>query len=299
MRYFDRVIVALANAPVDRDLLRYARLVRSLGNGGGSFTFVHVLPPADVVAARRGPATTLADTRRALAAMIGEEFGDFDAATLIVRSGDPVDFLLGLAAEGGADLVMVGHRKNARGRRSFSRRLAIKAPCSVWMVPEGAPASISSVLAAVDLSLPSAQALSLATLVANKAGLDRCTVLHVLEPSEIGYDEKERVNLMRSLERFVSPIELHDVSVVPVIEESGSVAGVVNALVTSGGHDLVVVGTRGRSPSAAVLLGSESEHVLVESRVPVLITKEPGERIGVLQALLDRNFQARREPRFG
>ena len=184
MRYFDRVIVALANAPVDRDLLRYARLVRSLGNGGGSFTFVHVLPPADVVAARRGPATTLADTRRALAAMIGEEFGDFDAATLIVRSGDPVDFLLGLAAEGGADLVMVGHRKNARGRRSFSRRLAIKAPCSVWMVPEGAPASISSVLAAVDLSLPSAQALSLATLVANKAGLDRCTVLHVLEPSE-------------------------------------------------------------------------------------------------------------------
>ena len=104
---------------------------------------------------------------------------------------------------------------------------------------------------------------------------------------------------VRSLERFVSPIELHDVSVVPVIEESGSVAGVVNALVTSGGHDLVVVGTRGRSPSAAVLLGSESEHVLVESRVPVLITKEPGERIGVLQALLDRNFQARREPRFG
>jgi nucleotide-binding universal stress UspA family protein len=299
MRYFDRVIVALAHAPVDRDLLRYARLVRRMGDGGGSFTFVHVLPPADVVAVRRGPATTLADTRRALAAVIAEEFGDIDAATLIVRSGDPVDFLLGLAAEGGADLVMVGHRKGARGRRSFSRRLAIKAPCSVWMVPEGAPASISSVLAAVDLSLPSAQALSLATLVANRAGLDRCTVLHVLEPSEIGYDEKERVNLMRSLERFVSPIELHEVSVVPVIEESGSVAGVVNAMVTGAGHDLVVVGTRGRSPSAAVLLGSESEHVLVESRVPVLITKEPGDRIGVLQALLDRNFQGRREPRFG
>lgn len=299
MRYFERVIVALAHAPVDRDLLRYARLLRQISDAGTSFTFVHALPTADVVAARRGPATTFADTRKALAAVVAEEFGDIDAGALIVRSGDPVDLLLGLAAESGADLVMVGHRKNARGRRSFSRRLAIKAPCSVWMVPEGGPATISSVLAAVDLSLPSAQALSLGTLVASRAGLDRCSVLHVVEPSDLGYDETERMNLMRSLERFMSPIELHDVSVVPVIEESGSVAGVVNALVTRGGHDLVVVGTRGRSPSAAVLLGSESEHVLVESCVPVLITKEPGDRIGVLQALLDRNFQGRREPRFG
>src|SRR5690606_914243 len=134
--------------------------------------------------------------------------------------------------------------------------------------------------------------------VAHRAGVDRCTVLHVLPPSDIGYGETARMNLMRSLERFVSPIDLHNVSVVPVIEESGSVAGVVNALATGGGHDLVVVGTRGRSPSAAVLLGSESEHVLVTSKVPVLITKETGERIGLLQALLDRNFQGRREPRF-
>ncbi len=299
MRYFERVIVALANAAVDRDLLRHARLVRQMGQEGTSFTFVHALTPADVLAARPGPATTLADTRTVLAAVVAEEFGDIDAGSLIVRSGDPVDLLLGLAAESGAELVMVGHRTHARGRRSFSRRLAIKAPCSVWMVPEGASPSISSVLAAVDLSLPSAQALSLGTLVASRAGLDRCTVLHVLEPSDLGYSEAERTSVLRSLERFVSPIELHDILVVPVIEESGSVAGVVNAMVTSGGHDLVVVGTRGRSPSAAVLLGSESEHVLVESRVPVLITKEPGDRIGVLQALLDRNFQGRREPRFG
>src|SRR5690606_11787454 len=143
------------------------------GKDGISFTFVHALPTADVVAAGRGPAISLADTRQALAAVVAEEFGDIDAGALIVRSGDPVDLLLGLAVESGADLVMVGHRTNARGRRSFSRRLAIKAPCSVWMVPEGAPASISAVLVAVDLSLPSAQALSLGTLVAHRAGVDR------------------------------------------------------------------------------------------------------------------------------
>ncbi len=299
MRYFERVIVALALAPVDRDLLRHARLVRQMGHDGTTFTFVHVLPPADVVAGGRGAVATLAEARTALRAAIAEEFGELDASTLVVRSGDPVDLLLGLAAEAAADLVMVGHRRQARGRRSFSRRLAIKAPCSVWMVPEGSPPTIASVLAAVDLSLPSAQALSLGALIASRIGLDRCTVLHVVEPRDIGFDETERMNALRTIERFVSPLELHDVTVVPIVEESGSVAGVVNALVASAGHDLVVVGTRGRSPSAAVLLGSESEQVLVESRVPVLVTKEPGERIGVLRALLDRNFQGRREPRFG
>ena len=83
------------------------------------------------------------------------------------------------------------------------------------------------------------------------------------------------------------------------IEEGGSVAGAVNAVVRESSLDLVVVGTRGRSPSAAVLLGSESEHVLVESEVPVLVTKETGERIGVLRALLDRDLQPRFAARFG
>jgi nucleotide-binding universal stress UspA family protein len=167
------------------------------------------------------------------------------------------------------------------------------------MVPEGSPPRITSVLAAVDLSLPSAQALSVATLIARRAGLQTCTTLHVQTPSQIGFDEVDREAAARGLERFLSPLDLHDVRVTPRVEESGSVAGAVKALTAADGHDLVVVGTRGRSSSAAVLLGSESEHVLVESEVPVLITKEPGERIGILRALLDRDFHLRSEPRFG
>jgi nucleotide-binding universal stress UspA family protein len=39
--------------------------------------------------------------------------------------------------------------------------------------------------------------------------------------------------------------------------------------------DLVVVGARGQNPSAAVLLGSETEQALRESAVPVLVVKAP------------------------
>ena len=167
------------------------------------------------------------------------------------------------------------------------------------MVPEGSPPRISGVIAAVDLSLPSARALSMATLIARRSGLARCTALHVQPPSNLGLDGVERQAAARALDRFLSPLDLHDTEVDRRIEEAGSVAGAVGAIVAESQHDLVVVGTRGRSVSAATLLGSESEHVLVASPVPVLITKEVGERIGVVRALLDRDLQPRYEPRFG
>jgi len=299
MRYFEHVIAGLAMAPVDRDMLRYARLIADLGQGRTHISFVHVLPPADAWTKGELPAPSLTGARAALQDTIAETFGSMDGHRLLVTSGNHVDALLQQVGETGADLVLVGHRRAARGRRSFSRRLATKAPCSVWMVPEGSAARITRVVAAVDFSLPSALALSVATLIASRAGAEACTALHVQAPTAIGFDEFERADASRALERFLSPLDLHDVPVRRRIEESGSVAGVVNAMAREEGHDLVVVGTRGRSPSAAVLLGSESEHVLAESPVPVLVTKEPGERIGVLKALLDREFRVQREPRFG
>lgn len=301
MRYFDHVVVALAMAPVDRDVILYAHTIAEFGRGQCRLTFMHVLPPADQTVRTDGPSVpSLSETRAALKSTIDEVLGDSTSHDLQIVSGHLVDALLTEAAESGADLLLVGHRKNSRGRRSLSRRLALKAPCSVWMVPEGSVPKVGRVLAAVDLSQPSAEALSLAANVAARAGLQECTVLHVQAPSLLGYDRVDREGVEHALNRFLSPLELHGVRPVIRIEESGSVAGVVGALVEKEKFDLVVVGTRGRSPSAAVLLGSESESVLQDSPAPVLITKEPGGRVGVLRALLDREFRFRhRTPRFG
>jgi nucleotide-binding universal stress UspA family protein len=51
--------------------------------------------------------------------------------------------------------------------------------------------------------------------------------------------------------------------------------------------DLVVVGTRGRSASAAVLLGSVGEQVVRAARVPVVAVKRKGATLGLLDALFD------------
>ena len=48
--------------------------------------------------------------------------------------------------------------------------------------------------------------------------------------------------------------------------------------------------TRGRSRSSAILLGSVAEEMILATRVPLLVVKHFGARMGVLQALLDRRF---------
>jgi nucleotide-binding universal stress UspA family protein len=187
---------------------------------------------------------------------------------------------------------MVGHRRTARGRRSSSRRLAMKAPCSVLMVPEGTPPELSHVVAAVDFSQPSAHAVSLATLLASRAGHTAATVVHVVDPDPLGFDAAEQHDVRQRFERFLSPLDLHDVDVRQVIEESGSVSGVALRNAVEAHASLVVVGTRGRSQAAAVLLGSESEQLIVESTIPVLVTKDRGARMSILRAILDRDFRS-------
>ena len=85
----------------------------------------------------------------------------------------------------------------------------------------------------------------------------------------------------------------------PLFAEGPDVVQAVERIADGAGADLVVMGSRGQSRSASILLGSESDHMLMDAKVPVLIAKRRGDRIGLLQALLDRDFHLQDPPRFG
>jgi nucleotide-binding universal stress UspA family protein len=286
MQFFARFTVALAADPSDAGLLTYARTMRDAAADRGAWAFVHVLPPANSAAG--APLRSHRDALKAVensASVLGA-----NTATHVF-SGSRLDKLLEFAAEWKADCILVGHRDDRSGRRSLARRLAMKAPCSVWMVPEGSPAAVSRVLAPVDFSDASADSLTRAALIASRAGVERLITLHVTESDRAGAEEGFR--------RFLAPLDLFGVNVESRVEESGMVSRAVLRVAEAEQCDLIVMGSRGLGRSAAVLLGSESEQVLAESQRPVLVTRRRGERIGVLQVLLDRDFQTQEEPRFG
>ena len=144
-----------------------------------------------------------------------------------VVAGDVLDSILAVATAHHSDLILLGH-SSGRRRRSLARRLSMKAPCSVWIAPGQAQPSINRVLVPFDFSPISADTVSVATALAEAAGLDECLALHVeFNQAVVTFDEMDEIvaeDRDRAFGLFIAPINLHGVWVKPLFVDSPNVA---------------------------------------------------------------------------
>jgi nucleotide-binding universal stress UspA family protein len=153
------------------------------------------------------------------------------------------------------------------------------------------------VLVPVDFSPRSADSLGIATSICEAAGLDECLALHVyFNDAAVTFDEFDEIlveNAERAFGIFTAPVDLHGVFARPSFVEAPNVAQTILRVAVEQTSDLIVMGTRGRSASAAVLLGSETEQTLMRAALPVLAVKHFGARMRLFQALRDQRVQRR------
>lgn len=283
---FRRILVPLSGRETDRGLLCYAAMLRRI-LGEPEIRCLHVAPDAE---------------REALRPQLGRQVSvALPGVDCDLMAGDLLDGILASAAAYGADLVLIGHASGRR-RRSLARRLAAKAPCSVWMAPAQSAPAIRRILIPIDFSRRSADTVAAATALAEAAGLDECLALHVhFNDAAVTFDEFDEIlaeDRDRAFSLFLAPIDLRGVWVKPLFVDSARVADAIVRAAAEHECDLIVMGTRGRSPSAAVLLGSETEHCIMTTGVPLLAIKHFGARLSLLGALRDERLRKRGEERF-
>lgn len=299
MHRYRHLLVALSCSEADAGLLKYAAQVARWGTAT-EVHFVHVLPSGGDPDQVPGPDRV----RQELSAAVQAHFRAVPAGVRLayaVLSGALIDQLLIYAAEHGSDLLFVGQRRGDSGSRALARRLAMKAPCSIWVVPESAPPPrLRRLLVPIDFSEPAADAMRVALALAQQGPQADCLALHVFfNEARVTYEEYDQVLRGQeelALRRFLQPIDCHGIAVTPLFREGAHVGRLINQVAEEEAVDLVVMATRGRSRSAAILLGSVTEETIVEARVPLLVVKHFGARMGVLQALLDRRFLGRAGP---
>lgn len=283
---FRRILVALSGRDTDRGLLRYAAMLNRI-LAGAEILCLHVAFEGDCTDLGRQFASGVADL--------------LPNGRSEVVGGDVLDSVLAVATAQNSDLILLGH-SSGRRRRSLARRLSMKAPCSVWIAPDQALPSINRVLVPIDFSRISADTVSVATALAEAAGLDECLALHVeFNQAVVTFDEVDEIAAQdrdRAFGLFIAPIDLHGVWVKPLFVDSPNVAQTIVRTAVEEACDLIVMGTRGRSPSAAVLLGSETEHCLMTTPVPLLAVKHFGSRLSLLQALRDERLRKRGDEHF-
>ena len=144
----------------------------------------------------------------------------------------------------------------------------------------------TNVLVPTDFSEASIAAVRLAVRIAQSSG-SRITLMHIgvvphVYATEWGmsghtgplfHQLAEEVNAQQRqrLEELARAEVPEGIAVVTLIRE-GFAPEEVNAQVADGGHDLVVMGTHGRTGLKRALLGSVTERVVRECTVPVMVT---------------------------
>jgi len=205
---------------------------------------------------------------------------------LRVVIGPPARVLLEQAQEVGADLILLGTHKR-RGWIDFGstvRAVLARAPSAVWL--QASPAApIRSILCPVDLSQESLLALQQACRL-GKLWDARVDVIHVFQSSRyllstwpeypdfgapFALDElrsAERAEFARTLDGFDWQGVRHELRFLEG-EPHECVLDVAHS------HDLVVMGTHGRTGVASALLGNVAYSVMRRCEKPVLAIRHP------------------------
>ncbi len=284
MKKINRIVVALSRTQPDVGLLAYAAMVSKLLSPS-LIEFVHVVPDEgkieDFMLNRMQDEVEYHFTRPI----------DGPEVTYRIVVGNVLDQLVEYAANHQTELILLGHRKGRTGRRSLSSRLSMVAPCPVWMVPEGAGIGVHHVLVPVDFSNHSGLALEHAAVIA-KAAKAEGTAFHVnFDASGFQYEENAKESHDVENERMAEimlRIDSYGVRIGSSFEVSAKPAQAIVRKRAELNADLIVMGTRGRTPAAALLLGSVAAETIVETPVPILVVKQFGAKMGVLDALLKR-----------
>ncbi len=303
MYKYNRILIAL-NLLSDQDetTLRYAGMLGRLGLPNTVYV-AHVAETLDIPDAVREAypeaLRPLDETiEEQLHYCVGSHFGEPPATTevqYLVGEGPTADTLLRWTKLKDIDLVIVGTRRRDREGGAMPEKMARRAPCSVLTVPEGAPARIKRIMVPLDFSEHSLDALSKAIAIAAAAGHTELVCLHVYSVPvgyyKIGKTYEEFSAILRShaeekCRQFVAGLDLKGLRLVTLFEPSEKPASRIPEVAERERVDLILMGARGRSNSAAVMLGSVTERLLHHSTIPIIAVKQKGEEanMGFLDA---------------
>ena len=303
MKRYKRILVCVDRPERDVRLLEYAG-GRSRVAESEKVYFLHVAedrpPTADEPATE--PAAPEAISRETLERLVADHFSGHGQEELhceVVR-GSPLLETLRFAHDSDVDLILMDRRFGRKGdledEAVLPRRIARKATCSVLVLPEEYQLQADEIIVPVRDSECSVNALELACDIASATGaaVTALNIFHVTAGySRVGSSLEEHQALIaaaaeREVARLLKRVDTHGVQVACKCapDVRGNPVPAILDVLGSGAAKAIVIGARGRTGAAGVLLGSVTEQLIRESPSPVLAVKKKGECLGILRALI-------------
>lgn len=214
-----------------------------------------------------------------------------------VNEGNPMDLVLRWAKIKDVDLMIMGRKKELAGSGSLAKDMAQKAPCSVLFLSEKAPVQIpKKVLIPMDFSEHSKFTLEFAEKVSKEIGAE-ILGLHLYQvptgyyktgKSHEEFSEIMKGHAQKEYEKFIQKYNFQPFDCLFVLQENGVNEGrQILAYAQKENVGMILMGSRGRTSSAAILLGSVAEKLVqINNEIPMLIFKNKGESMSFFDAIL-------------
>ena len=298
---FRHILVALDLTEMDEALIRYTNMLAKLLPIERVF-FVYVAKdlelPSDLL--KEYP-----DLMAPLDESIQDDLekkvnGLFNASSAdvqcIVEEGSAIEKVLKLCKIKHIDLILMGRKKSLKGSGIVSSKIARRCPCSLLLVTEDFNSEINKVLVPTDYSKHAAHAIQLASEF-TKPDSAELLLMHIYSVPvgyyKTGKTRAEFARIMQShaerdCQKFLAKNDFPtDLSCEYEVSDDGKAADMIYNHAEESGVDLIVVGSRGRTALSAILLGSVAEKLVYrDSTIPVLIVKNKGENMGLMNALM-------------
>ncbi len=301
MYKLERLLVALDLTEMDDILIRYISKMAAYFNTEKVY-FFHIADsfnlPAEV---KKSYPDLLAPTdesiRDRLEKKIEEVWNNGYSCEKIIeiKDGNPAYQLLRWVDIKCADLIVLGRKKEMRGEGVMAQKIAKVALASVLLVPENLPKSFETVLVPVNFSKHSRLALEEALELTERTGAN-LKIVHVFKvpsgyyktgKSKEEFAEVMRMNAEKEFKKFVKRIDFNKELSCDFIYDADSPADTIFRYACEINADLIIMGSKGRTGIASLLLGSITEKVIThDADIPVIVVKEKGENMGFLKALM-------------
>lgn len=302
MYKIERLLVALDLTEMDERLIRYtshlAKLLKS-----EKIYFIHIAKDLQLPEElKKNYPDLMAPSDESLTQDINNLIekaweSNYECEKIIeIKEGDPSTQILNWSEIKNIDMLVMGRKLTLKGAGIVPQKIAKVAHNSVMMVPEGSTFKINKIVVSVDFSKHSKLVVEEALMLAENHDT-KLTLVNVFRVP-VGYNKTGK-----SYEEFAKIMQGHaqsdfnefvtrnnfpkDLTCQYSLDDDDSPADKIFAFASQENADMIIMGSKGRTGLASILLGSVAEKVInYDTDIPLMIVKEKGENMGFLKALL-------------
>ena len=215
-----------------------------------------------------------------------------------IKEGSPAKVILKFISKNNIDLIVMGRHEKFAGRGVLSNRLARRASCSLFIIPENSIPNPKNILVPCDYSPHSKIAMEEAISIAKKYGpqinlicQNVYTVPGGYHYSGKSYEEFAKImekNAARDFKKFMEDIDQEGVPIKPVytldknddpVEDILNYAHEINA-------GAIIIGVKGRTATTALFIGSKAETLIqLNNDIPMLVVRPKGTNAGFMDLI--------------